>query len=65
MHEPAACGARPAQQASSHIEPDADAITGTLVDKHASSSVRANTGLTVRISVDRVELSRSMRSRSP
>jgi len=58
MHEPAACGALPAQQASSHIDADGDAISGTLVDRHAISSIRANTGLAVRATVDRVDLSR-------
>ena len=60
MHEPAACGALPAQQASSHIDPgaDADAIRGTLVDRHAISSISANTGLAVRTTVDRVDLNR-------
>ena len=60
MHEPAACGALPAQQASSHIDADGDgdAISGTLVDRHAISSIRANTGLAVRTTVDRVDLSR-------
>ena len=60
MHEPAACGALPAQQASSHIDPDADAevISGTVLDRHAISSIRANTGLAVIITVDRVDLNR-------
>ena len=60
MHEPAACGALPAQQASSHIDAgaNAEAISGTLVDRHAISSIRANNGLAVRTTVDRVDLNR-------
>ena len=58
MHEPEACGALPAQQASSHIDPDAEATRGTLADRHASRSISANTVLAVRTTVDRVELRR-------
>jgi hypothetical protein len=41
----AACGALPAQQGRSHIDPEADAISGTLVDKHATSIIRTKTDL--------------------
>jgi hypothetical protein len=39
MHEPAACGARPAQQANSHIGPLARVDNGKLPAKMASNMV--------------------------
>ncbi|OLD29035.1 MAG: hypothetical protein AUJ04_00085 [Acidobacteria bacterium 13_1_40CM_3_55_6] len=56
--EPAECGARPAQQASLHIEPaDPDAM-GTLIDRSAHTSDAARIGLAVWIEEKRAVLVR-------
>ncbi|MGH8715928.1 MAG: hypothetical protein ACREUI_04235 [Burkholderiales bacterium] len=49
MHDPAACGALPAQQASSHIGPLAMVASGTALARTPSNKVAARIVLATRI----------------
>ena len=49
MHDPAACGARPAQQASVHICPLASVSSGRNAASRASSAIDASADLATRL----------------
>jgi len=52
MHDPAACGALPAQHAKVHIGPLANVESGKLLARTASNTVAPSSALATRIGLD-------------
>jgi hypothetical protein len=60
MHEPAACGALPAQHSSVHLEPADTGASGAMLEKNATTSITTSASFAVLTVLNRLELRRSI-----